>query len=220
MGESSTILARILSDRPAVHPSKGGEERCIGLDSRSLETLYLSLSAGMSTLETGCGLSTLVFALAGCDHQAIVPNQQHVQSTRRAAAELGIDLEGTEFKLERSEDFLPAMAADNALDVVLIDGGHAFPIPFIDWYYAGRRLKIGGLLVIDDTHIKTVGILSNFLDRQPAWTRETEIHNTAFYRLTAEIPEADEWDYWHEQPFNLNISTRFRRTLMDIKRRL
>lgn len=220
MGESDAILARILSDRPALHPGRSGEERCIGLNSRTLEALFRKLSPGMSTLETGCGLSTLIFALAGCNHLAIVPNQGHVEATRKAAGEFGIDLNKTDFRLARSEDLLPTMMADDSLDVVLIDGGHAFPIPYIDWFYAGRRLKASGLLVVDDTNIKTVAVLCDFLDQQPAWSRETEIHGTAFYRVTSRITEANEWDYWRDQPFNLNVATQIRKALMNIKRRL
>jgi hypothetical protein len=174
----------------------------------------------MSTLETGCGLSTLVFALAGCNHLAIVPNQGHVEATRTAAGDFGIDLNKTAFRLARSEELLPTMMAEDSLDVVLIDGGHAFPIPYIDWFYAGRRLKGGGLLVVDDTNIKTVGVLCDFLDQQPAWSRETESHGTAFYRLTSKITEADEWDYWRDQPFNLNVATQIRKVIMNLKRRL
>ena len=220
MGDPTTILTQILSDRPAVHPGKSGEERCIGLHSQTLETLFRQLSPGMSTLETGCGLSTLIFALAGCNHLAIVPNQGHVESTRRAAGEFGIDLNKTGFRMARSEDLLPTMMADDSLDIVLIDGGHAFPIPYIDWFYGGRRLKRGGLLVVDDTNIRTVSVLCDFLDQQPAWSRETEIHGTAFYRLTGNVTEPDEWDYWRDQPFNLNVAIQIRKVIMNLKRRL
>lgn len=202
------ILEQILVERPSLHPRADGSERCIGLHSDALNYLYSQLAPGHHTLETGCGLSTIIFALAGCHHRAVVPNSGHIEATIRYAENYQISLEQTEFLEARSEDVLPGLESPAPLDVVLIDGGHAFPIPYIDWFYSRQHLAVGGLLVIDDIQMKTVAILVDFLSQQTEWERATVIRRTAFFRKIGE-PEIDgAWDYWHKQPFNRSLSSR------------
>jgi predicted O-methyltransferase YrrM len=203
-------LALILADRPPVHPKRDGSSRCIGLHSGALQYLYSQLSSDYYTLETGCGLSTLIFALAGCHHQSIVPNQAHIEATRQQAEHYQIDFSQTSFIAARSETILPQLTDPPGLNVVLVDGGHAFPIPFIDWFYAGRRVAVGGLLVVDDIGLKTVSVLYDFLNKQPQWQKEKVLHKTAFFRKQAELEVDDAWDYWHEQPFNYHWRARLR----------
>jgi hypothetical protein len=82
---------------------------------------------------------------------------------------------------------------------VLIDGGHGFPTPFVDWYYAGKRLKAGGLLIIDDTHLWTGAVLRNFLTEQPGWTlvENFAMRSAVFRRDTVD----DHFDEWVHQPY-------------------
>ncbi len=195
------ILTQIMAARPAVHPTREGQSRCIGLHSEVLKFLYQQLSPEQRTLETGCGLSTLIFALAGCQHQSIVPNQEHIDATRKSAEHYQISLDQTSFIVARSEFVLPTLSQTHPLDVVLIDGGHAFPLPFIDWFYTAQHLRVSGLMILDDTHLKTVSILHQFLYQQPGWSEVSHMHQTAFFRKTHD-QVTDEWDYWRTQPFN------------------
>ena len=39
------------------------------------------------------------------------------------------------------------------------------PAPFIDFWFAGGRLVPGGLLVVDDTHLRACRVLADFPDR-------------------------------------------------------
>ncbi len=90
MDEDRRLLSRILSDRPQLHqgdpelPSgaslgqgetilplsflkqvQRGEQTCLAPRSEVLMHLFDLLSPNACTLETGAGLSTLVFALSG-----------------------------------------------------------------------------------------------------------------------------------------------------------
>jgi hypothetical protein len=51
------------------------------------------------------------------------------------------------------------------LDLVLIDGDHAFPASFIDWYYTAEQVKLGGYVIVDDTNLdywhNPAGLLEN-----------------------------------------------------------
>src|SRR6185503_1666742 len=77
-------------------------------------------------------------------------------------------LEHVTFELGPSDKLLPTMALGD-LDLVLIDGGHGFPVPFIDWYYTAFALKAGGIVIVDDTQIWTGAVLRDFLMADPDW---------------------------------------------------
>jgi predicted O-methyltransferase YrrM len=209
MATAEEILERILAERPPLHPRADGSDRCIGLHSAALSHMYSQLASGNHTLETGCGLSTIVFALAGCVHQAVVPNRGHIEATVRFAEDYQVSMDQTTFVEARSEEILPGLEAPAHLDVVLIDGGHAFPIPVIDWFYTSQRLIVGGLLVIDDIQMKSISILVNYLSQQPEWENTRTIRRTAFFRKKSELEIDGAWDYWHKQPFNRSMSSRF-----------
>ncbi len=79
---------------------------------------------------------------------------------------------------------LPRLPAD-PLDLVLIDGSHGFPVPLIDWFYTADRLKVGGLLVLDDTQLWSVHILKQFLLLEPEWQIEQDFWpRSAVFRKT------------------------------------
>jgi predicted O-methyltransferase YrrM len=66
------------------------------------------------------------------------------------------------FRIGKSEDVLPGFEI-NDFDLVLIDGCHAFPVPFLDWYYTAEKLKVNGLLIVDDIQLWPCRILCEFL---------------------------------------------------------
>ena len=157
-----------------------------------------TVAEGAATLETGAGLSTVLFALKGADHTCVVPFGTQIARIRAWCESASVSLERVEFCQGRSEDVLPGLG-DSPLDLVLIDGGHAFPIPFIDWQYAGRRLRPGGLLIVDDTQLWTGRVLRGFLVAEPGWEL-TESHplRSAIFRRTGQPgPIAD----WTDQPY-------------------
>jgi predicted O-methyltransferase YrrM len=163
-----------------------------------LRLIDSTVDAGSRTLETGSGLSTALFAAKGCEHQCVVPVQSEILLLEKWGREHGISLDRVTFHCERSEHVLPAMA-DGPLDLVLIDGAHSFPCPFIDWFYAGRRLRAGGLLVVDDTQIWTGRVLSRYLREDPEWAlvREFPMRASVFRRLR----QGGELEDWTRQPF-------------------
>jgi hypothetical protein len=82
------------------------------------------------------------------------------------------------------------------LDIVIIDGDHSFPIPFIDWYYTADRIKKEGYVVVDDTQIITCRILSDFLSKEKGrWELAHEFGNTLVFRKVTENPVLREI-YW------------------------
>ena len=167
MDESKSLLARILSDRPPLHRGdpelqsgaslapdetilplsfleqvQRGEPTCLSPRSEVLMHLFDLLSPNARTLETGAGLSTLVFALRGTTHTCITSNESEVDAIRSYAESRSIDLRRTRFLVDSSDRCLPRERLP-PLDLVLIDGKHAFPWPTIDWFYSSEALKPG-----------------------------------------------------------------------------
>ena len=105
---------------------------------------------GTKTLETGAGVSTVLFALKGTQHTCIVPDQTQVQGIKEICNQNQISTDKIDFRIDGSENVLPQLRPAG-LDLVLIDGCHGFPAPFIDWHYAGSGLKANGILIVDDT---------------------------------------------------------------------
>jgi predicted O-methyltransferase YrrM len=201
-------LERLLADPPALHRNRGGRTVDWAVAGELLRELDRRLGADRRTLETGAGLSTLFFAIRGARHVAIAPDPDLMERVRRWCAEHGVDDGNLRLIAESSEQALPGLACE-PLDLALIDGRHGFPAPFIDWYYIDGLLKIGGLLVVDDTQLWTGAMLRDFLRGDPAWEDQGEIGGkTALFVKRADGSGRREWS---DQPFMVAASRRLQR---------
>ena len=152
---------------------------------------------GCRTLETGAGLSTVLFAALGANHICVTPSSDEVARIQDYCASHQIDASRIRFIVEPSDRALPHLEDDD-LDLVLIDGAHGFPMPAVDWLYAARKLRRGGLLVMDDVNLPAVRLVADFLDADQRWTfHGREPTWAAWMRLR--VTELSE-DWW-EQPF-------------------
>jgi predicted O-methyltransferase YrrM len=181
-------LNSILNDSPA----------CYGIDPEVARFLYDSVSDQNKTLETGSGISTLVFALKGTDHIAITPNAAEAAAIEKYAGINHVPLDRVKFVIEPSDRYLPGCELKD-LDLVLIDGKHAFPWPIIDWFYTADRLKQGGILVLDDLQMPSVSILKDFLAEDPRWrlVRSFGKRTLAVKKAAASVHDVA----WHMQPY-------------------
>ena len=173
------------------------------MDDATLRFLDQRVQPGMRTLETGSGLSTIVFANKGARHTCIAPDAEQVALIQAYCAQHAIATNNLEFMLETSEDALPKLPRQEVYDLALIDGRHGFPNPIIDWYYIARVLKIGGLVVIDDLHIWTCELLVNFLRAEPDWALVEETERVAILRKHGNATLSNEWK---KQPYVRNRS--------------
>jgi predicted O-methyltransferase YrrM len=68
--------------------------------------------------------------------------------------------EFVELREERSEIALPKLLGENTvLDVAVIDGWHTFDHSLVDFFYINKMLRIGGVVVLDDSTMRSVGRL-------------------------------------------------------------
>jgi hypothetical protein len=216
-------IERLLADRPAFHRRETEIHRpfelnqsclqpaiakqmaadgnvCYAVAPEVLRFIEDSVSQSSKTLETGAGLSTLVFALRGAAHIAVTPSKPEINCIRDYAAENAISLDSVRFICEPSEKYLPRGEITD-LDLVLLDGKHAFPWPMVDWFYSADRLKPGGLMLIDDAQMRSVGVLRDFMSIDPAWNLVKDFagKTVVFRKMRPQIHDIA----WHMQPWNL-----------------
>jgi predicted O-methyltransferase YrrM len=174
-----------------------------GLNEPALDLLVELVEPGQRTLETGVGFSTVVFGALGATHTVVSPAAFEHDRVREWCAARDVDLAAVTFVAAASQDVLPALEP-TPLDLVLIDGDHAFPAPFIDFWYAGGRLVPGGLLVVDDTHLRACRVLADFLHAEAGrWRVHRELATTTvFERLDGPLVPPEGWSHqpWGATP--------------------
>jgi len=191
-------LQDLLEDPPRLH--RVGSEIAISyqLSDQALQFIDQHVNEASHTLETGAGISTVLFAMKASNHTCVVPAADLVARIRDYCKSSLIPDERIDFQIGMSEKILPSLQADE-LDLVLIDGQHAFPTPFIDWYYTADKLRVGGILVIDDIHLWTGQVLKNFLLEEPEWSLVEEFSaRTAIFKKEKAY-SVEKW--WGEQPY-------------------
>lgn len=196
-------LRDLLEQRPSFHTDHG-EPVSWHLLEDVLEFIDQAIQPGDTTLETGEGYSTVVFAARGVRHTCVSPNGDAVERIKQFCASNGVSTEGVQFPLRQSEDYLPGLG-EVTLDLVLIDGGHGFPTPLVDWRYVAPRLRVGGLLIVDDTQLGPVRLLRDFLASEAGWELVREFpYRTAVFRKTAPFQSRE----WTEQPYAVDLTLR------------
>ncbi len=159
-----------------------------------------TLPEGASTLETGCGYSTMAFMICGAHHIAIAPDYQQHGRIVRWCGEKGVSCAELQMIDARSQDALPGLTIPS-LDLVLIDGCHAFPSPYIDWYYTAEHVKKDGYAIVDDCHLITGRVLADFLDAEKGrWMRAETFGKTVIFQKTTSGPVIQGYE-WIDQPY-------------------
>ena len=154
-----------------------------------------AVGPGSVTLETGAGLSTLVILRKQPrQHTAVQPVPDEFAAILEFAERHRMDIHGFRPIVARSQDWLPRADLPD-LDLVLVDGAHAFPVPFLDWYYGAEKLKVGGLMVVDDTHLLTGTMLADFMGADPRWEPvvRDDVSHFAIYRKRVHPVHDDDW---------------------------
>ena len=168
----------------------------------------------MNTLETGAGLSTIIFAANGCQHTCIIPDKALADRVQDYCRSASIDTSNVRFIISKSCDVIHQVSR-SAYDLILIDGCHGFPSVFVDFCYATKALKLGGALMIDDMHIYTCNLIACFMQSDPGWNVELMT-----YRFAVGIKISDTIDKeWASQPFVVRRSAgapRFARLLNNL----
>jgi len=163
-----------------------------------LEFLTSTLTADMTTIETGGGWSTCVFAGCAGKHYCVNPDVTANELVEGFLREHEIPCGHLHFMHGTSDAMLPTLAPDIVIDVAFIDGCHSFPLPVIDWYYIDLHMKQGAIVILDDTHINAVAVVRDFLATDPAYEKVRDIGKAAVFRKIRDARSVG----WAGQPFN------------------
>jgi hypothetical protein len=159
-----------------------------------------------STVETGCGGSTMVLSQASDRHIAFA-----IEGADRTITELrsqnDLRIENVIFVEGETKDTLPGYPLEGEIDLALLDGPHAYPLPQIEFAYLFPRIRLGGWLVVDDIQIPSVYELFRFLGREPSVVLEEVAVRTAFFRR-ANVAEHGP-DGWALQGMNRHSVLRY-----------
>lgn len=187
----ATLTDRLRAAPPGIH---GDGDEYWGLAWPALEWLEGELRTGMSTLETGSGASTMVFAAAGTSHVAVTPNAEEEARVRDACRRLGVTSEQVTFEIGYSHEVLPRLP-EQPLDLALLDGAHGFPYPILDWWHVASRLAIGGRVLLDDAYMPPVTAVVDHARSSRAWEVERAVgyRTVVLRKLADELPPFD-WD--------------------------
>lgn len=195
----------LLGAKPKLH-FWDGEWQDGGLSDEMLRALFqlactVSDKNAAVILETGAGLSTLVFLASGPSRiVAVAPNQDLRDRIVAEATRLALDGPSLDFHVGRSEDVLPDLATVDAafVDLALIDGGHGMPTVFVDFCYINKVLKKGAYLALDDLQLHSVRQLYLLLKNQPGFEVVAHHGKLVVLQKTDDrrfLPE------WSKQPF-------------------
>ena len=130
----------------------------------------------------------------------VSPDTGEHERVREWLGARGFTADGIVWRADFSQNVLPSLSG-LPLDLGLIDGAHAFPAPFLDWYYIAARLREGGYVVMDDVHLRTGRVLQEFLLAEDGrWELEASLEKAAVFRKLTDDPPIPATD-WVGQPW-------------------
>jgi hypothetical protein len=189
-------LKTILSEPPKLHEDWGQLISNWRIDDTTCLELNSRLKPGINTLETGAGLSTIIFAASGCRHTCIVPDKALTDRIQDYCRSANIDTSNVKFIISKSADIIHQLPRSEH-DLILIDGCHGFPSIFVDFYYAAKLLKNGGTLIVDDMHIYTCHLAARFMQSDPGWNVELMTKRVAVGIKVLDTADVE----WSNQPY-------------------
>jgi hypothetical protein len=226
LSESSGVK---LLDRALLNRIIGVSETLHSLGSfspRVLQTMirHLSSRSIQHSLETGCGVSTLIFSHLSPDHTVFALDYGG-SITNTKASEL-FDPSTTTFVEGPTQRTLPSYRFRHKLQAALLDGPHAFPFPQLEYYYIYPHLEQDALLMIDNVWMPSIHDLFEFLKADEMFRLVEVAGWTAFFRRTSAPLFDPLGDGFWLQNYNRRtikhemLKERFNRPLPDIFRGL
>ena len=156
-------------------PAQGLMLRDLVRKAGAKRTLEIGMGTGLSGLHICWGLALVG---DGGQHLAIDPFQDKDYWQSRGLA-LRDDAGLTDmfhWTGEFDDIALPRLLQEEQkFDFILIDGDHRFEATMLDFYYCDKLLRVGGIMVIDDTDWPSVWRVVNFAQRHRNYEWVTSI---------------------------------------------
>jgi hypothetical protein len=200
-------LKALLADPPKLHEINGQLSSLWRIDDTTCLALAERLKRGMKTLETGAGLSTIIFAANGCEHTCIAPQADLIDRIRDYCVSVSIDTSDVAFVISKSTEVTQQFRR-SYYDLVLIDGCHGFPTMLVDFYFAANALRPGGVMIVDDLHIYTCELVARFMESDPGWRVDVKTNRIAVATKLSDTADREwcdqdnvrKWSRWGGEP--------------------
>jgi hypothetical protein len=163
----------------------------------------------LHSVETGCGVSTLLLSHLSQDHKVFALAEGDSMSAVRSSPLL--NKPHVEFIEGATQQTLPHYKFENKLQLALIDGPHGYPFPDLEYYFIYPQLEENAILILDDIHIPNLYNIFAFLKEDEMFELMEVVGTTAFFRRTnAPLldPVADGWwlQNYNKNRFPINVS--------------
>jgi hypothetical protein len=155
--------------------------------------------------ETGCGKSTILFSNISADHRAFALDDRQYGDESCVKFFDAYPLSQKDrvtFVFGPTQRTLPTYTQHAPYDIVLQDGPHGYPFPELEYFFFYPHIKPGGLLLVDDVSIPTIGRLADFLAEDEMWQPVAVVAVTAIFRRTDAKTFDPEGDGWWTQRYN------------------
>ncbi|MFC3051484.1 class I SAM-dependent methyltransferase [Kordiimonas pumila] len=157
------------------------------------------------TAETGCGCSTIFFSNIAKSHTVFCLDDRN-QGDRSSVVYFEksplFQAENVERVYGPTQITMPTFEHQGLYDCVLIDGPHGYPFPDLEYYYFYPHVKEGGLLVIDDVQIASIGRMADIIQEDAMWEFVEMARLTAIFRRTSAPKVPVDGDNWWKQAYN------------------
>lgn len=190
------------------HPLSRATHKAGTFPSPVLQRIERHLPARMMrSAETGCGKSTILFSNYSDEHLVFAMDDREAGDSSSVAFFEDHPLaqaQRVRWVFGPTQRTLPAFdfEAGEPFDCVLLDGPHAYPFPDLEYFFFFPHIRPGGLLIIDDVHIASIGRMVDILQEDPMFEVLELINYTAVLRRT-DAPTFDpQGDGWWLQPYN------------------
>ena len=185
-------LEELLAEPPRLH-HWSGRWQVGGIKGALAEAVVFELKRlpGFRVIETGAGLSTLLFLCMSTEPVvSIAPDSGLFDRIAQEARRRGVKADHLEAHVGYSELVLPQLMGDGRrFNVAFIDGGHGWPTVFVDFCYMNAMLDKSGLLFLDDLQLHSVQQLNLLLLEQPGFEEVRNLGGKmAAFRKTTDAP--------------------------------
>jgi hypothetical protein len=202
-GSFDEVRRRIAEVAPGLHSAGAFSARALEAIERAAAKRQIR-----NSVETGSGASTLLLSHLSERHTvfALDGGNGSVANVRRSPL---LRPDAVTFIEGPTQVTLPQHSFTQGLQLVLIDGPHAYPFPDLEYYYLYPHLETGALLILDDIHIPTVHNLFQFLRRDAMFKLDEVVQTTAFFTRTGAPAFDPLGDGWRQQNYNARPLLRY-----------
>lgn len=159
------------------------------------------------SLETGCGKSTVMFSNISQQHYVFAYDDRGTpgSSVQMVVDDPAYQNDVVSWVYGPTQTTLLVYQFPNDLlfDVILLDGPHGYPFPDLEYALLYERIRPGGVLILDDVHIPSIGRMYDIL-REDRMYREIGVFSTTgVLQRTSRIGVPPTGDHWYEQSYNV-----------------